>query len=199
MTDTSTNGLRNEKGQFIKGHSSSKEIRMSMSQAHKYRVYKPHTEETKRKISQSERGKIISVATRKKMSIAKRQMTDETKKKLSIVGKGRIISLETRKKISNALRREKHPAWRGGISLDIYPLYWTETLKKSIRQRDNYTCQKCEIHEDEFNGRTKKMDVHHIDYDKENCNPCNLITLCKSCHAKTNVNRDYWLSYFAHG
>lgn len=38
--------------------------------------------------------------------------------------------------------------------------------------------------------------VHHIDYNKLNCNPNNLITLCKSCHMKTNFNREYWLDYF---
>jgi hypothetical protein len=29
-----------------------------------------------------------------------------------------------------------------------------------------------------------------------NCKDNNLITLCNSCHSKTNFNRDYWYSYF---
>jgi len=39
--------------------------------------------------------------------------------------------------------------------------------------------------------------VHHIDYDKKNCDPENLITLCKNCHPKTNSNRGDWIEFFA--
>lgn len=28
--------------------------------------------------------------------------------------------------------------------------------------------------------------MHHVDYDKQNCDPGNLVTLCDPCHAKTN-------------
>jgi len=39
--------------------------------------------------------------------------------------------------------------------------------------------------------------VHHIDYNKKNCNLDNLITLCINCHAKTNYNREYWKEYLS--
>ncbi len=44
----------------------------------------------------------------------------------------------------------------------------------------------------------KKLDVHHIDYDKTNNNIENLIILCGSCHTKTNGknNREYWTNYY---
>lgn len=77
-----------------------------------------------------------------------------------------------------------------------YSVDWTETLKISIRERDNYICQECGIHQYELFGRHKKLDVHHIDYNKLNCNPNNLITLCRNCHCKTNYNRNYWTKYF---
>jgi hypothetical protein len=35
------------------------------------------------------------------------------------------------------------------------------------------------------------------DYDKKNCDPKNLITLCNSCHSKTNFNRKKWIIYFS--
>ncbi|TXH47080.1 MAG: HNH endonuclease, partial [Desulfurellales bacterium] len=38
----------------------------------------------------------------------------------------------------------------------------------------------------------RKLQVHHIDYDKKNSHPDNLIALCHSCHMKTNFNRSYW-------
>ena len=41
------------------------------------------------------------------------------------------------------------------------------------------------------NGR--RLCVHHIDYDKENLDFDNLISLCHSCHGKTNFNQNYWI------
>lgn len=88
---------------------------------------------------------------------------------------------------------ENHYNWQGGKSFEPYSLDWIETLKRSIRERDYYVCQECGIHQDELN---RKLDIHHIDYNKKNCDPENLITLCRSCHMKTNYNREYWINYF---
>ena len=41
-----------------------------------------------------------------------------------------------------------------------------------------------------------KLKRNHINYDKQNCNPKNLITLCHSCNSKVNKNRKYWTNYF---
>lgn len=78
--------------------------------------------------------------------------------------------------------------WKGGSSFEPYSVDWTDTLKKSIRERDKYTCQIC--------GKEPSIVVHHIDYNKKNCNPDNLITLCIGCHSKTNHNIDKWINYF---
>ena len=83
--------------------------------------------------------------------------------------------------------------WQGGKSFEPYPLGWTNTFKEQIRYKDGYKCQVCGCHEVEC---SRKLDVHHIDYDKENINLNNLISLCKSCHTKTNFNRKYWEGYF---
>lgn len=54
-------------------------------------------------------------------------------------------------------------------------------FRSAIRERDNYTCQLC--------GMIRKgLDVHHIDENKLNCDPDNLITLCRKCHV--NVHFD---------
>lgn len=89
--------------------------------------------------------------------------------------------------------RGNHSNWLGGISKFPYTQDWTDTLKESIRQRDNYKCQLCLISQDELNI---KLHVHHKDYDKENCDPNNLISLCHSCHTKTNHNREHWEKFF---
>lgn len=72
-----------------------------------------------------------------------------------------------------------------------YPIEWRSIVRKLIRERDQHTCQLC--------GATptdRAFPVHHIDYVKGNICPDNLITLCHSCHPKTNHDRPYWHAYF---
>jgi len=83
--------------------------------------------------------------------------------------------------------------WQGGISFLPYSPDWTETLRKSIRQRDNYTCQSCGL---KWEKGQRRFTVHHIDYNKMNCEPKNLITLCNSCNSKVNKDRKHWTKYF---
>jgi len=105
--------------------------------------------------------------------------------------KAYIKDPEWKKRIGEQHKGEKCYFWKGGISNDPYPVDWTKSLKKSIRERDKYTCQLCM----EKQGG-KSHAVHHIDYIKENNDPNNLITLCTKCHAQTNHNREYWIDYF---
>lgn len=70
---------------------------------------------------------------------------------------------------------------------------FTEALKEVVRRRDHYTCQLCGCPQIE-NGR--KLDVHHIDYNKLQNILKNLIALCIACHAKTRVKREKWKRYF---
>lgn len=60
---------------------------------------------------------------------------------------------------------------------------FTEELKEFVRDRDERTCQLCHAPESEQGPR---LDVHHIDYDKSNNVPENLISLCHSCHTRTS-------------
>ena len=92
-----------------------------------------------------------------------------------------------------------HPMWLDGISKLPYAFEFTEELKESIRKRDNYECQKCgQTQEQELKQRNCKLAVHHIDYDKINCQKDNLISLCQICNTKVNTDRDYWFSYFTY-
>ena len=86
---------------------------------------------------------------------------------------------------------EKHWNWQGGIS--GYASEFNKSLKELIRDRDNHKCQECGCPEIEC---YRKLDVHHIDYNKENCNKKNLISLCSNCNLKVNYNRNYWEKYF---
>jgi endogenous inhibitor of DNA gyrase (YacG/DUF329 family) len=86
-------------------------------------------------------------------------------------------------------KQSNNPNWNGGKSFDPYPIAFTEDLKETVRDRDQRVCQLCGKTESQ-NG--EKLSVHHIDYDKENLNLENLISLCHDCHVKTNFKRQYW-------
>uniref|UniRef100_A0A6M3LWH2 Putative HNH endonuclease n=1 Tax=viral metagenome TaxID=1070528 RepID=A0A6M3LWH2_9ZZZZ len=83
---------------------------------------------------------------------------------------------------------EGNPNWQGGFSQ--YAPGFNGALREEIKKRDNYTCQLC--------GATEvELAVHHINYDKDNHLPSNLISLCtNTCHSRTNGNREYWMKYF---
>lgn len=88
---------------------------------------------------------------------------------------------------------ENNPNWRGGKSFEPYPLGWTRTFKEQVRLRDKYQCVLCGKPEVENNRR---LDVHHIDYNKNNLQLDNLVSLCMSCHRQTNFHREKWQSHF---
>lgn len=85
-----------------------------------------------------------------------------------------------------------NPNWKNGTSLEIYPTEFNKELKYKIFKRDNFTCQKCDVYP------CNDLNCHHIDYNKQNCIPENLITLCFRCNINVNANRDYWFAYFTY-
>jgi len=87
-----------------------------------------------------------------------------------------------------------HPSYIENLDRE-YSLEFSNILKQQIRKRDNYICQYCKVKEENY---YRKLDVHHIDYNKQNCNEENLITLCGLCNVKANTNRDYWYSFYTY-
>jgi len=104
----------------------------------------------------------------------------------------------TSKKMNNRnFIGKNNPNYKGGLSNFPYPIEFNEQLKEKIRKRDNYTCQNCNMTEEEHiivSGI--KLIVHHIDYNKKNCKEDNLISLCNWCNVRANYNRDYWKDYY---
>ncbi len=87
--------------------------------------------------------------------------------------------------------------WNNGSSFEPYPQEFTSLLKLKIRTRDDFTCQKCNITEEEhIIVYGKVLTVHHIDYNKENCKEENLITVCNECNLRVNCNKKYWIEFF---
>jgi hypothetical protein len=100
-----------------------------------------------------------------------------------------IESSVIRMKNRISFKGRNNPNFKDWISREPYSLKWTTELKESIRTRDNYKCNLC----NKFGNH-----VHHIDYNKQNCEDSNLITLCNRHHLLTNSNRDYWFAYFTY-
>ena len=134
---------------------------------------------------------------------------EDVRLKISRALKGRIFSDDWKNNISKGKKGkkssqgfidkcklrvlEKNSNWKGGKSFEPYSLEFNKNLKEAIRNRDGRKCQIC--------GQTeldsiRNLSVHHIDYDKRNCNPDNLISLCHKCHSRTNGKRSFWISFF---
>ncbi len=92
---------------------------------------------------------------------------------------------------SEAITGKGAPNWRGGKSFEPYPPEFNNQLKERIRERDNYQCQNCNTKENK-----RAFPVHHIDYNKNNNEDSNLITLCDFCHKSTSHKREKWQEHF---
>ena len=174
------------------GKKRSQETKDKLSESHKGKRH-PHSEETKIKIGEANKGKIRSQELRDKISETnkRRVLSKEARQRMSEAHKGKKQSSELI--LKRIKKGEEHYNWQGGISFEPYTIQFNRELKELVRKRDNYKCQICGMPEIE---NIHKLDIHHIDYNKKNCLPSNLISLCRKCHMKTNFNREYWMEYF---
>jgi len=86
-----------------------------------------------------------------------------------------------------------HPNWQGGKSFEPYCEAWKDKeYKQDIRNRDDNKCLNPYCNSSNKNDLT----IHHIDYNKKNCKPSNLITVCRSCNSKANKDRTWHKSWY---
>lgn len=85
-----------------------------------------------------------------------------------------------------------HYNYIDGRLLIRYPSEFNFKLKDNIKKRDGYFCQNCEMDEDKhLEVYNKRLEIHHINYNKMDCDEYNLITLCKKFNLNANSNRIY--------
>lgn len=140
------------------------------------RNYK-HTEEAKGRISKNHR----------------RCQIKETREKISKSHIGIKQTEESKKKISAALQGINLKDWKKFISFEPYNKSFNLKFKRAIRKRDNQVCMICGIHRERLN---RALSIHHINYNKLMTIPQNCVSLCDSCHMKTNFNRKHWTKFF---
>lgn len=138
------------------------------------------------------KGKKSSVESVKKMVETRRKndtykVSNETRLKMSTTAKGKKKSDQHRLSISKAKRGDKTNFWKGGISTERRRIYNSREYiewRKLVFERDEYICQECKI-------KGGYLEAHHI-------KPFSLfpdlrfvlengITLCKTCHIKTDT------------
>jgi len=199
----------------LTGRKLSDAMKLKLSLAHKGKI---RTALHQQHLNEAMKGKVISPEQRKLNSEAQTKLWQDpeyrrrqvethigkatceghhasldSRKKMSEAHKGHKASEQTKNKMSLARGGSKNASWLGGVSFIPYTPEFNRQLKELIRKRDDYKCHLCGIPEAET---YRKLSVHHIDYQKENCLPNNLISLCAKCHVKTNTNRGYWQHYF---
>lgn len=151
------------------------------------RIYKPHSEEHKKRISES-----------MKLSWKSKDWS-ERNLKMSIRAKGRKYTEERNKKVAESMSGKKnalgskrpkgwlHPNWQGGITSERDKIESTleyKTWRKSVFDRDDYTCVECGIRGCELNADHIKPFAYFPELRFELSNGR---TLCKPCHLKTDT------------
>ncbi len=169
---------------------------------HKANIGRPCSKETRRRISVSNKGKHAGkVPWNKKdkaivicLQCSKEFLVHQCRThKTAYANIVRFCSHSCRAKhVFTGRNGELSGNWKGGVSFEPYCSKFNKRLKERVRERDGRVCQICRRTEKE-NG--KKLAVHHIHYDKENCYP-DLIALCAECSTKVNFNREYFEDLF---
>ena len=160
------------------------------------------SEETRRKISEANKGKPLSEEARRRLLEANkgRPLSEEHRRKISNAMASVMKNQDIRRKISDAMRGNTHSKgdrngnWKGGISFEPYCPKFNNRFKERVRSFFGYRCAECGEPQNGY-----KLHVHHVNFNKMSCcdnTPPLFVPLCRSCHARTQKDRDYWEEHF---
>ena len=176
-----------------KGHEVTPETREKLAKAN---IGRKDSEETRMKKARASTGRTLSQEARKKIS-------DRMKKNNPIYMPGVLEKISENKKQWHIDHKgyedgPKNPAWNGGSSYYPYCPKFNEEFKNRVRAYFDYECVVCGKPEWK-NKNHYHHHVHHVDYNKDACcdgQPVQFVTLCHSCHMKTNGSRSRWEKMF---
>jgi hypothetical protein len=198
---------------YNKGKPLSLEHRSNISAAN---IGKVMSSDTRLKLHNANLGKIHSEETRKKISVSKkgtpawnrgietpyevRLKQRDAKLKNPPPGNKNIRGVKywygrhrDYNTIAKSVEYKIGGFWYGNVRYPDPPQYcekFNRNLKNRVRAYFGYKCFECGV-----SPTTSDLDVHHIHYNKKTCcdgSPHDMIPLCRSCHMKTNADRDYW-------
>ncbi len=143
----------------LKGFKHTEETKQKMREHHKD-FTRPHTDEEKLKTSNSMK---------------------EWHRIHQHPKKGKKASEETKRKMSLVRWGSKNANWKGGLTEIVKGIRRSPEFyqwRKAVLERDNHTCQDCEV--------TEKIEAHHIrpiiDYPEGIFEIENGLSLCGDCH-----------------
>lgn len=174
----------------MSGSKHSKETIEKIRKGHLGKKRPPFSDEWKRKISLSNRGRKWSIEARKRLSILKRgvKFTEEHKKNIGFSNLGKKRSIDARQKMRLVHLGRKSHFWKGGITpinLRTRSSLEYKLWRESVFKRDNYTCIWC------GDNRGGNLEADHIkpfcDYPELRFSIDNGRTLCERCHKTTNT------------
>lgn len=111
-----------------------------------------------------------------------KELSEEHKKSISDGLQGLKRSEEY---VKQNLAGENHWNWQGGKSYEEYASTFNPMLKRKIRKNNCFRCKNCgKPQHDNIDECGKKLEVHHLDEDKDNNSEDNLIPLCTECHTR---------------
>lgn len=192
-----------------KGKKLSEEHRRKIGESNKGKKH-PHSEETKKQISEIKKANPTRPWLGKTFSEEHRRKISESKKGISIKHSGqwgnrpawnigikktdeeREFFCQAVKKSPKKYCGERHWNWhnanRSGWYKTDVSLWKLKRWKKLVKERDNYTCQICGI--SKCQGR--RICAHHIkpfdEYEELKYDINNGQTLCNVCHIKLHKN-----------
>lgn len=141
----------------------------------------------------------------RKCGQVKKTITHRKETKCTICGKIITVILALYKETNTCSRRcadilhskrmqvNGNSNWRGGIGNLPWHYDFNKKLKKNIKDRDKNVCRLCNKNNEELpKKKGYGITIHHIDYNKNNNNHNNLISLCNFCHGRANYNKELW-------
>lgn len=121
-------------------------------------------------------GKKHTIESKKKMSLVKSNMSEKTKRKMSLaaIGNKKGKGNKDKKRSDEAKIKMSLSKLKCNLNRPYCDAWRDKEYKDDIRKDycENKDCK----------GNYKYLCNHHINLNKKDCKPINIITLCRSCH-----------------